>query len=307
MLVAVGSMAVASASAAGLKTPHPTGQHPRMLSAWRHGTAVFSIGAGDTVSVRGGGGDTSNCSSDETVTSFVTRGNDETHDFGFDSRTGGSCNFERSYSYYKVTVKNAAGREVGFGEMWYGQGQLYGPYGSWCSLKGAWSGLVCTKTGDDSLKITLDLGGRGPQGGLGDHLVSAGATFDIPAGYNIDIIGGGSGTSNCTKNETVASFPSGGEPRHVYSMIARDAGLCDYELSWSEFQVKLRDPSEGNRVVAAGVMWLGQLDPVIGYRASCESGPPKWSPTTGPGKRPYDWNRLKCTQTGSYEVRITRL
>jgi hypothetical protein len=53
-------------------------------------------------------------------------------------------------------------------------------------------------------------------------------------------------------------------------------------------------------------MWLGQLDPVIGYRASCENGEPKWSPQTGPHPRPYDWDGLKCTVTDSYEVRITR-
>jgi hypothetical protein len=305
-MASVGSMAVASASAAAPKPTHKTGQHPRKLSAWRQGTAVFSIGSGDTVSVRGGGGGTSNCSTDETVTSFVTKGNDEAHNYGFESRTGGSCNFEPSFSYYKVTVKNPAGREIGYGEMWYGQGTLYGPYGAWCSLEGAWSGLVCTKTGDHSLKITLDLRGKGRQVGLRDHTVFAGATFDIPAGYNLDIIGGGGGTSNCTKNETVASFPSGGEQRHVYSMIARDEGSCDYELSWSNFKVKLRDPSEGNRVVGAGVMWLGQLDPVIGYRASCESGPPNWSPTKGPGKRTYEWDRLKCRDTGAYEVKISR-
>jgi hypothetical protein len=306
-IAAIGSIAAASASAATPKPKHRTGHHPRRVTATRRATAVFSVGAGNTVTIRGGGADTSNCTSNETDTSFVTKGNNESHEFGFESRGGGSCNFERSWSYFKVTVKNAAGKAIGYGDMYYGEAGLFGGYGVWCGREGGWTGLVCTKTGDASLKLTPDLPGKRRNVGLRDHTVFAGATFDIPDGYNIDIVGGGGGTSNCTKDETVASFPSGGtDRRHLYSMVARDEGLCRFEFSWSDFKVKLRDPREGNRVVGNGIMWLGQLDPVIGYRASCEHGQPNWSPQTGPHPRPYDWSGLKCSVTDSYEVKITR-
>lgn len=136
----------------------------------------------------------------------------------------------------------------------------------------------------------------------------AGATFDLGKGYKVNIIGDGGGTSNGTKDETTTWFTSAAEPRRVlYQFVAKDSGSCYVEFSWRDFKVNVRDVNQGDRVVGTGRMWLGQLDPVIGYRASCESGEPNWSPSKGPGPRPYVWERLKCVQTGAYEVKITRL
>jgi hypothetical protein len=45
-------------------------------------------------------------------------------------------------------------------------------------------------------------------------------------------------------------------------------------------------------------MWLGRITLILGYRASCRSGPPTKT-------RPYVWDKLKCTETGDYEVKIT--
>src|SRR5947209_8111887 len=54
-------------------------------------TAIFSVGSGKTVSIVGGGADTSNCTTDETNTTFVTKGDNEPHTFGFNAKADGSC------------------------------------------------------------------------------------------------------------------------------------------------------------------------------------------------------------------------
>jgi hypothetical protein len=84
-------------------------------------TAKFSVGSGMAVSVTGGGAGTSNCTSDETSESFVTKGNNENHTFGFYARNGGSCDFQWSYSWFTLRVRDRQGRLVGAGRMWFGQ------------------------------------------------------------------------------------------------------------------------------------------------------------------------------------------
>lgn len=274
---------------------------------WLQATATFSVGPGMTVSIRGGGGGTSNCTTSETDTRFVTQDDNEPHHFGFDSKVSGSCAVERSWSFFKVTVTDVAGETVGVGDMWLGQDALYGPYGATCGPHDSFAGVKCEVTGYMTVKIHGPA--RSPAGKrkLGDHVVAAGATFSIGDGYKVDIIGGGGGTSDCTTDETTVSFTTTSDSeRELYQEVAKNGGSCWYTLSWSNFRVEVRDPREGGRVIGTGIMWLGQLDPVIGYRASCESGEPKWSSQTGPGPRPYVWDRLKCTETSAYEVTITR-
>jgi hypothetical protein len=262
------------------------------------------------VSITGGGaGDKSYCTTDETVTSFITKGNDEAHHFGFDSKGSGICALNTSYSYFKVSVKDASGKSIGDGDMWFGQSALYGPYHVTCGPEGSFGGIDCAVTSDRvsgrDLKITRSTNAIGKPN-TGDHRVQAGATFDVGSGYDVRVIGGGDGTSNCTTDETAVRFPDTQAGDHIlYGFVAKDGGSCRVEFSWSNFKVELRDPKEHDRVIGSGRMWLGQLDPWIGYRASCESGDPNWHPS-GPGPRPYVWDRLKCVQTGAYEVKITR-
>jgi hypothetical protein len=147
----------------------------------------------------------------------------------------------------------------------------------------------------------------GKEPGSGDHVESAHATFTgFKPGFEVRIIGGGGGTSNCTTNETVTSFKTTGQDSQQYQFVARSGGGCYIELSWSNFKVELRDPNDGNRVVATGIMWLGQPDFVAGYRASCYSGPPSRI-DQGPDKQQYRWDRMKCEQTGRYDVKVTQI
>ena len=121
----------------------------------RSGTAIFSVGSGMTVSIVGGGGGTSNCTNDETNTSFVTKGNDEAHSFGFDSKGSGSCLYERSWSYFKVSVKDPAGKQVASGTMWLGQNETFGDYYANCrDWSGfSWQGAVCSDNHTQTVTI----------------------------------------------------------------------------------------------------------------------------------------------------------
>jgi hypothetical protein len=110
--------------------------------------AIFSVGAGKTVSITGGGGGTSNCTSNETVTSFVTKGNGESHEFSLFAKNDGSCYFDLSFSKYKVQIKDSSGRLTGSGTMFLGQ--RYAFQGAITSCQYApWVGATCTSTGKD--------------------------------------------------------------------------------------------------------------------------------------------------------------
>src|SRR5205807_738183 len=83
--------------------------------------AIFSVGAGKSVSITGGGGGTSLCTRDETVASFTTQGNDESHSFGFFAKNDGSCGADLSWSQFRVTIKDSSGRLLGSGSLFLGQ------------------------------------------------------------------------------------------------------------------------------------------------------------------------------------------
>jgi hypothetical protein len=121
----------------------------------RSGTAIFSVGAGMTVSIVGGGGQTSNCTNDETNTTFVTKGNDEAHSFGFDSRGSGSCFYERSWSYFTIRVKDPAGKQIASGTTWLGQNETFGDYYANCrDWSGfSWQGAVCSDNHTQTVTI----------------------------------------------------------------------------------------------------------------------------------------------------------
>jgi hypothetical protein len=121
----------------------------------RSGTAIFSVGAGMTVSIVGGGSGTSNCTNDETNTTFVTKGNNEAHPFGFDSRGSGSCFYDRSWSFFKVSVKDPGGKQIASGTMWLGQNETFGGYYANCrDWSGfSWQGAVCSDNHSQTVTI----------------------------------------------------------------------------------------------------------------------------------------------------------
>jgi hypothetical protein len=121
--------------------------------------AIFSVGAGKTVSITGGGGGTSLCTRDETVTTFTTKGNNESHPFGLFAKNDGSCYFDLSFSQFRVTIKDSAGKLVGSGIMFLGQRYVFNGFITSCDYA-PWVGATCKQTNPDrdtfsDLKITL--------------------------------------------------------------------------------------------------------------------------------------------------------
>jgi hypothetical protein len=124
----------------------------------RSATAIFSVGSGMTVHIQGGGGaddsrSGSNCTNAETNDTFTTKGDNESHSFGFDSKGSGSCSVEPSWSYFTVSVKDSGGKEVGHGEaLWLGQPSALYPYYAACdqTRKGEtpkpWVGISCVES-----------------------------------------------------------------------------------------------------------------------------------------------------------------
>ncbi|HEY1593343.1 MAG TPA: hypothetical protein VGF81_16210 [Solirubrobacteraceae bacterium] len=107
--------------------------------------AIFRVGVGKTVSIVGGGAGTSNCTNDETNTTFATTSNDEKHDFGFFAKSDGACNTQLSWSWFRVNVRNPDGKLIGSGTMYLGVPTLFGDYQTSCDYE-PWVGASCTST-----------------------------------------------------------------------------------------------------------------------------------------------------------------
>jgi hypothetical protein len=143
-------------------TNDTTGKHAKKVGDQRvTATAVFALRPDMTVHIEGGGGASpdrssgSNCTKDETNDTFTTKSWSESHDFGFTAKSGGSCSTQKSWSYFKVSVKDSGGKEVGHGESLYIEGiDPIIVYHVSCDAHGSrWSGLNCRKTGD--LKVDI--------------------------------------------------------------------------------------------------------------------------------------------------------
>lgn len=112
-------------SASEQKAPQ---QPVKTTGGWRMARMTFKVGSGLQVSITGGGaGGRSNCTRDETVTSFTTRSNDEAHDFGFYAKGEDSCAIEKSFSYFKVVVKESNDNTVGTADVYFGEGPVLSP------------------------------------------------------------------------------------------------------------------------------------------------------------------------------------
>jgi hypothetical protein len=135
-----------AAGRATTRSPLPGGT----LGADQQANAVFSVGTGMNVTVVGGGGGTSNCTSNETNDKFTTKGDNESHAFGFDTRGSGSCAFEPSWSKFKVSVTDSGGTVVGSATMYLGDVWPYAEYKPECVSVDR---LTCTKSGAKTLKV----------------------------------------------------------------------------------------------------------------------------------------------------------
>ena len=138
------------------------------------------------------------------------------------------------------------------------------------------------------LILTFAAGGRagklgGVVPGLGDQEVDATATFSIGSGKTVEII---PERNNCTHDERGAEFVTkdDNEP-HTFGFIATTNGDCFFELSWSDFYVKVTDSA--GHLVGDGTVVVGQFVPRA-YIAACQFG--------GEGG---GWDGLTCEDVGT--------
>jgi hypothetical protein len=124
---------------------------PRVGDFWVVGRLIFRIRAGTLVSIVGGGQGSSNCTSEETNTSFVTKGGDDRHDIAFIAKDGGSCGVEASYSLFDITFPNSP-YSLSPGTLWLGQPQAGDPFYLRCYTE--WRGPLCRR-GDNSLTLII--------------------------------------------------------------------------------------------------------------------------------------------------------
>jgi hypothetical protein len=135
----------------------PTGPAGGLRGGWKWFDARFSVGAGQTVTITGGGDGTSICTREETSETFVTRGNDESHRLVYYSKGDGGCAMQLSYSQFRVQIRNPAGQLTGSGRLFYGQQYVAGDYIVSCRY-GPWVGANCypddSPAGGPGAKIT---------------------------------------------------------------------------------------------------------------------------------------------------------
>jgi hypothetical protein len=100
---------------------------------------------------------------------------------------------------------------------------------------------------------------------VGDHPEYGTVTFSVGAGVDVVIVGSGP-ASNCTRNETELRFTTkGNNERHQFGFIAKTSGICNYEESYSNFDVFVGHGGLGH-------IWLGQYGPGEPYFTSCLYG-----------------------------------
>jgi hypothetical protein len=132
------------------------------------------------------------------------------------------------------------------------------------------------------------VGRTGPSAPRG--IQSAVANFSVGAGMKVSIVGGGGGTSLCTNDETVTTFTTTGkDDRRPFSFDAKNSGSCYFDLSWSQFKVRVEDSS--GKLVGAGTMFLGQQYVFGDYIVSCEYG---------------SWAGVSCSKGDGLTLNITR-
>jgi hypothetical protein len=141
--------------------------------------------------------------------------------------------------------------------------------------------------------------------GSGNYPISATLTFiDFagPGGDEVTITpaGGGSGKSNCTRDESSESFklaagnPFGPAPSQnvrTIKMVAKDEGSCLSEASYETWNVQAHGPFTHG----TGHVWLGQNRPGGSYYLRCGNGDGK------------PWDNLKCfVQSAEVDARPYR-
>jgi hypothetical protein len=238
---------------------------------------LANVGAGVQVRIQGGGSGTSNCTNDETSKTFTTgpAPGPVQETLSFDAKSSGSCAFERSYSYFEITVTgmNTHGTEyasqtrVEFGQLLPGA-----DYRTRC-VPTVQSQMVCQETGPKSISLEAIPLNRGHLKTASLRSVSM-TLSGVGDGPRVTIQGGGAGTSNCTNDETNKSFIAHSEPIvETLSFDSKASGSCAFERSYSFFKITVTGRNTNGREFesSANVFYGQELTAADSYSASCES------------------------------------
>jgi hypothetical protein len=232
---------------------------------------VLDVQQGASVTIRGGGGGTSNCTKDETDKTVTVKTVPQTEDFGMTTKSSGSCFYERSWSDFSVTVRDkdqvVASQRLSIDQPGY----PFGDYVAFCQNTYSFRAR-CNAHG---LRVELtQLVGKGRKT-AGQHTRGLELRVGGP-GPEIHVIGGGGGPdhSNCTNDETNHRFQAGPDPVWTQvSFTAKSSGACAFEPSYSYFKIHIsgRDAA-GRHVSGMGRVFLGQSSAGRAYDFRCEPG-----------------------------------
>lgn len=89
---------------------------------------VLNVEVGMTVSIKGGGAGTSNCTTDETNRTFKVTASPVAETFGFIAKSSGICLVEPSWSRFEVTVSDSEKEVVAARTVFLEGRGLYDPY-----------------------------------------------------------------------------------------------------------------------------------------------------------------------------------
>jgi hypothetical protein len=271
------AVAIAAATAVSLiaagpaqASVHPAGGTSIPADHRVNATMILHVQAGSTVTVKGGGAGTSNCTADETNTTVTAASPRVVLSFGFVARSAGSCFFEDSWSNFVVTVKNNQGATVAMRTVRLrGAGAFYNVF---CDVKGTTTVNLLCRWIDSS---TLELFQTGTVG-LKGYDVTAGLRFFVHGpGPSIHIQGGGGGTSNCTSDETNKTITAESDPTLTdFGFYAKDDGSCGREASFSYFAITISGKdSFGTPVYGTVNVYLGQQGAGDPYDLECQGSP----------------------------------
>lgn len=122
------------------------------------------------------------------------------------------------------------------------------------------------------LLFAADDAAPGPGTGLQGGWKLMKANFAVGTGMEVSIVGGGDGTSICTREETTTTFVTRStDETQTISYFAKGDGGCAFQLSWSKFKVRIKNPS--GQLVGSGLLFFGQRFVDGDYVVSCGYGP----------------------------------
>lgn len=136
----------------------PTAPTGALKGGWKWFDAILDVGAGNRVTITGGGAGTSLCTREETTETFVMDRAEVVRRLVYYAKGDGDCAINLSRSQFRVQVWNPAGQLIVNGRLFYGMTHVASDYIVACDYAGPWTGATCFPTetagGQPAAKVT---------------------------------------------------------------------------------------------------------------------------------------------------------